>query len=63
MAFNPEDAALPTKPRAALKRCRERHCREGLWLHHPQSRVRHECPYWLVALATSPASAGEANIV
>ena len=31
-------------------------------LHHPQSRVRHERPYRLAVLATSPASAGEANI-
>ena len=31
-------------------------------LHHPQSRVRHERPHRLAALATSPASAGEAKI-
>ena len=31
-------------------------------LHHPQSRVRHERPYRLAALATSPIAMGEAKI-
>ena len=54
--------APPTKPRAALKLKEVSPLIRNTLLHHPQSRVRHERPHRLAALATSPAPAGEANI-
>ena len=56
------DAAPPTKPRAALKRLPDECIDLREWLHHPQSRVRHERPHRLAALATSPIAMGEAKI-
>ena len=39
--LNAVNVAPPTKPRAALKREMFLALVERVWLHHPQSRVRH----------------------
>ena len=54
--------APSTKPRAALKLHIDGVGGRIDKLHHPQSRVRHERPYRLAVLATSPIAIGEADI-